>query len=1425
MNQKYRLSPSIIAAYFRHRCDRQFRWNSIDTADRQRQGIGWNVPKPPPSPSRPGIALLTAAGDEFEIDRVHMLQETYGPEQVYHLDVVTVRERQTIRPLPIAELAAVLGQSAPPRFAAQILIDLEATPDRAAAFLTRFGLDPARVRVGAARPDLLEVVPSEGGRRLRVWDFKASQAARHEHFIQVAYYTLLLEEALAACRLDGYTVDTATGVIYSREGPDEFNLAPYRLAVEDFLRYRAMAMLETDAREAHYHINVSCPICQYNDICRAEADGTRDLSRVAYMTSESKRRLARLGIQNHIQLAELTPEDALWNRLRLSGHDLSKNLGRYVAASQALYDGRSRALDGRSLTIPAKEDIRIILSAEQDPVTNTCFALGLKTVEWGDGRGPTVPGEESAGGRSSAVGGRPLGIERVFLLDNPLTTPDAEAQMLLGFLRELNGLLLRVDAENAALAAQLEEETPEVAAARQAGESAEAELAAHKAAHPRLVKARPDYPSLREQREQLEAAVKAAKAAQKQAKDAAWRDNRRRQKRLHFYIYDGFDLAVLKKLVERHLFSAGAELLAELYTLVRLFPPESVLPDADSFRTIPGTIVVNALRQLVALPVPYLYDLRTVTDRLPADDGHRPYRFQASSLFVVPGTNQVAFERIHDVWKGQSLLPRPRDPASALAPDEIRQRIDKSVRDKLRATDAVIQWLKRDYRDSLLLRKEPFRLYNAFDPLGFQTLEALRVFAMLETSQAELAVKHLHTLPVADRMARFECIGGLRYIDGADTPDGGLWFTFDPAARDVKFERGDFNLVLTPEAAPERLVSEIDGQLFSPSSWRHAPYKVSIVDYDLQADPPRVCLRPDKGAAKLREVVDLAAVHSLDKVYVDYNTSKVLDVLDRLRQNPEIARHVHELLDTAGTSGWRPLIGDVGAVEDNLRVYATRGGAARFLTDAQSRAFRGAPAAPLSLIWGPPGTGKTYMLGHLLLGYVLAAQQSQQPVRILVTAFTHSAINNVLDKVSNLLRRYGLNDGDTAVVKALGSYTHAADDRLPPGVERVEQKRLDALLRGDKRCLIVGSTVWGVYNAMSAAGGAGQPWFDVTLIDEASQMMLPEALIAFSAAKPAGAVILAGDDRQLPPIIHGDYPDEHEHMLTSVFAYMRQRIETRAQGEPGFEARTIFQLEENFRMNKPLTDYPARVLYQDRFYSQQAGIRITTDPPLPAETDDPIDFILHPDRPVVLVRYVAPVSFTARNPLEADLVARIAARLAAIMARPGDGAVGDAVYFAADGFAVLSPHRAQNAAIRAALAGYGFGTEERPLPLVDTVDKLQGQERDVVVVSYGVADEEYAEAEAKFLLSSNRFNVATTRPRRKLIVLCSDAVLDVVPQDRKVLLEAMMLKEFRGFCDGGPRMFVWETEEFGAVTLAVQWKAFERMESTIKQIEEYRSAD
>jgi len=245
-------------------------------------------------------------------------------------------------------------------------------------------------------------------------------------------------------------------------------------------------------------------------------------------------------------------------------------------------------------------------------------------------------------------------------------------------------------------------------------------------------------------------------------------------------------------------------------------------------------------------------------------------------------------------------------------------------------------------------------------------------------------------------------------------------------------------------------------------------------------------------------------------------------------------------------------------------------------------------------------------------------------------------------------------------------------------------------------------------------------------------------------------------------------------------------------------------------MNEPLTAYPRNVLYRGRFKSIFPQIRMETDPQISETGEDVINEILSPDRPVVLCWYSAPRSFTARNPIEAELIALLTERLSHILI--DDDGSKKQIYtpqdFAARGFAVLSPHRAQNSAIRQALRERGFGTDNKPMPLVDTVDKLQGKERAVILVSYGVADAEYAMAEAKFLLSSNRFNVAITRAQKKAVVFCSEQVLNVVPPDQRVLLDSMMLKEFKRYCCDGHNVLPWHSSETSEIELHIQWKSF-----------------
>ena len=71
-----------------------------------------------------------------------------------------------------------------------------------------------------------------------------------------------------------------------------------------------------------------------------------------------------------------------------------------------------------------------------------------------------------------------------------------------------------------------------------------------------------------------------------------------------------------------------------------------------------------------------------------------------------------------------------------------------------------------------------------------------------------------------------------------------------------------------------------------------------------------------------------------------------------------------------------------------------------------------------------------------------------------------------------------------------------------------------------------------------------------------------------------------------------------------------------------------------------------------------------------------------------------------------------------------------------------------------------FGAAETEDDLfIGTVDKLQGQERQSVIVSYGITDVEQALAESEFVFSRNRLNVAITRAKKKCIVFLTDAVL------------------------------------------------------------------
>lgn len=93
-----------------------------------------------------------------------------------------------------------------------------------------------------------------------------------------------------------------------------------------------------------------------------------------------------------------------------------------------------------------------------------------------------------------------------------------------------------------------------------------------------------------------------------------------------------------------------------------------------------------------------------------------------------------------------------------------------------------------------------------------------------------------------------------------------------------------------------------------------------------------------------------------------------------------------------------------------------------------------------------------------------------------------------------------------------------------------------------------------------------------------------------------------------------------------------------------------------------------------------------------------------------------------------------------------------------DDVLVVSPYHAQIRLIRQELRDR---TEWDREPFVDTVDRVQGQEREAVIVNYGVSDVEHALRVKEFIYQLNRLNVSITRARSNTIVFMSRSLLEL----------------------------------------------------------------
>lgn len=393
------------------------------------------------------------------------------------------------------------------------------------------------------------------------------------------------------------------------------------------------------------------------------------------------------------------------------------------------------------------------------------------------------------------------------------------------------------------------------------------------------------------------------------------------------------------------------------------------------------------------------------------------------------------------------------------------------------------------------------------------------------------------------------------------------------------------------------------------------------------------------------------------------------------------------------------------------------------LNDSQIEAVAQAYASDLlHLIQGPPGTGKTLMLAHLAKLLVDDGQ------RVLVTALTHRAIHNALNKIPKV--------DDSLPVCKIGESRHISDLDVP-NFENFDQSHFGDLING----YIIGATPFSLQTQRLS-----NVEFDVVLFDEASQVTLPLAIMGMLAANK---YIFIGDEYQLPPI---SIFSEKQAKQTSIFAYLAGR---------GNET----MLNITYRLNDGLVDWPNRTFYNNLLKSSEDAskrhLQLSKQPTR-------WDFVLDPTSPSVFLD-LCHRNTTVRSRREAEIVIELIGALLEHDVPPEE-------------IGVVVPYRAQSRLIRSLLRRTIGEEKIWSKIVVDTVERMQGQEREVVLVSFATASPAFASQMADFLFQPQRLNVAVTRPRTKLILIGSHHMLDGDQFDEEHTDTFALLKDLINSC-------------------------------------------
>ncbi|HEX7806143.1 MAG TPA: DEAD/DEAH box helicase [Cellulomonas sp.] len=453
-------------------------------------------------------------------------------------------------------------------------------------------------------------------------------------------------------------------------------------------------------------------------------------------------------------------------------------------------------------------------------------------------------------------------------------------------------------------------------------------------------------------------------------------------------------------------------------------------------------------------------------------------------------------------------------------------------------------------------------------------------------------------------------------------------------------------------------------------------------------------------------------------------------------QTGGIARVIRTLAE--GVAADLPVLPDQPALDLLRRVPPrTRGGALPAVVEGPRGYIDAITAAVLDLdgsylaVQGPPGTGKTYTGARVIAGLVARGWH------IGVVAQSHAVVENMLTAIAH------------AGVPAtqLGKKPNGTPGPAAPWRSLAPDSAFGQFYAAQAGGYVVGGTAWDFTSTKRLPGAQ----LDLLVIDEAGQFALADTVAVSVAARN---LLLLGDPQQLPQVTQGTHPEPVDR---SALGWLTDGHDTLPDDLGYFLARS-------WRMHPALCAAVSQLSYDGRLTSVDAAAERSLDGIDPGVRCVRVE---HTGNAVSSVEEGDAVVQRARDLVGRRWIDPHRHSPALAVDRPLDQS--DVM--------VVAAYNAQVWTVRVALDAAGLHAVR-----VGTVDKFQGQEAPVVLVSMAASSPDDVPRGMEFLLDRNRVNVAVSRAQWCAVVVRSTALTDYLPTTPDGLEQ---LGAFIGLCATG----------------------------------------